>query len=99
MVMTASSSPRNPMTGLFRRPGWLRRLLPVSLLTTLLAAGCNPAPPPAAASKVIDVIVTEPITDDVTDYQDFTGRLEALKTVDIRARVSGYVTEVPFKEG
>ena len=33
------------------------------------------------------------------DYQDFTGRLDAVKSVDIRARVSGYITEVPFKEG
>src|SRR5262249_38314229 len=44
-------------------------------------------------------IVTTPITHEVTDYQDFTGRLDAVKTVDIRARVSGYVTDVPFKEG
>jgi RND family efflux transporter MFP subunit len=45
------------------------------------------------------VVVTTPITDRVMDYQDFTGRLDAVKTVDIRARVSGYVMEVPFKEG
>jgi multidrug efflux system membrane fusion protein len=48
---------------------------------------------------VIEVIVTEPITDEVTDYQDFTGRLDALKTVDIRPRVAGYIIEAPFKEG
>ena len=35
----------------------------------------------------------------MTDYQDFTGRLDAVKTVEIRARVSGYVQQVPFKEG
>ena len=44
-------------------------------------------------------MVTTPITDIVMDYQDFTGRLDAIKTVDIRARVSGYVTEAPFTEG
>src|SRR5439155_17786067 len=42
---------------------------------------------------------TTPIFDTVIDYQDFTGRLEEVKTIDIRARVTGYVTEVPFKEG
>src|SRR5262249_48742233 len=37
--------------------------------------------------------------DEVTDYQDFTGRLNAVRMVEVRARVSGYVTEAPFKEG
>src|SRR5262249_52353055 len=35
----------------------------------------------------------------VLDYQDFTGRLDAYRTVEVRARVSGYVDEAPFKEG
>ena len=77
------------------------RLLGFAILTPLLAflaVGCGHAPP-APAKKPIEVVVTTPITDEVTDYQDFTGRLDALKTVDIRARVSGYVTEAPFKEG
>jgi RND family efflux transporter MFP subunit len=60
-------------------------------------SGCHPAPPPAKPKPEVEV--TSPTTDTVTDYQDFTGRLDAVKTVDIRARVSGYVTEVPFKEG
>ena len=33
------------------------------------------------------------------DFEEFTGRLDALKTTDIRARVSGYVTVAEFKEG
>lgn len=68
------------------------------VLPCLLAAGCHPAPPPNR-NKVIEVIVTTPITDEVTDYQDFTGRMDALLTVDIRPRVSGYVMQAPFKEG
>jgi multidrug efflux system membrane fusion protein len=35
----------------------------------------------------------------VIDYQDFTGRLDAVKTVEIKARVTGYITDAPFKEG
>ncbi|HEX4590207.1 MAG TPA: efflux RND transporter periplasmic adaptor subunit [Gemmataceae bacterium] len=72
--------------------------------TALLAAGafglagCRPAPPPNKP-KAAEVVATTPITDTVTDYQDFTGRLEAVTSIDIRARVSGYVNEVPFKEG
>jgi RND family efflux transporter MFP subunit len=78
------------------------RVLSFGLLFVLGAAlptiGCNNAPPPAK-DKRVEVTVTTPIPDDVIDYQDFTGRLDAFKTVDIRARVTGYVTEVPFKEG
>jgi RND family efflux transporter MFP subunit len=62
-----------------------------------LSAGCNPPPPPKP--KAAEVVVTSPITDTVTDYQDFTGRLDSTKTVDVRARVSGYVNDAPFKEG
>jgi multidrug efflux system membrane fusion protein len=68
------------------------------LLAALPAAGCARAPA-AAGPKTVEVGVTHPITAEVADYEDFTGRLDAIKTVDIRARVSGYVTEVPFKEG
>jgi RND family efflux transporter MFP subunit len=64
----------------------------------LLSSGCHQAPPPPKGPPV-EVVITTPITDQVTDYQDFTGRLDAVKTVDIRARVTGYVNEVAFKEG
>src|SRR5271155_3747506 len=43
----------------------------------LLLAGCNQAPA-AKKDKVIEVTVTTPITDSVIDYQDFTGRLDAV---------------------
>jgi RND family efflux transporter MFP subunit len=70
-----------------------------ALLATVLAAGCDHPPPKSQGAKTVEVIVTTPITSKVADYQDFTGRLEAVKTVDIRARVTGYVLDAPFKEG
>jgi multidrug efflux system membrane fusion protein len=81
--------------GLLRRFGGSSGL---ALVLAVLAAGCGQkaaerGPRPA------EVVVTRPITAQVVDYQDFTGRLSALKTVEIRARVSGYVTDAPFKEG
>ena len=63
----------------------------------LCVAGCDRAQP-AKAIKNAKVIVTKPIRVVVLDYQDFTGRLDAVKTVEIRARVSGYVTKAPGKE-
>src|SRR5262249_27462450 len=35
----------------------------------------------------------------VTDYVDFTGRTDAVEAVDVRARVTGYLVKIPFKEG
>jgi RND family efflux transporter MFP subunit len=71
----------------------------VALLAALAGAGCSPPAAPAKASKLLEVVVTKPITAEFTDYQEFTGRLEAVKTVDMRARVTGYVQSVPFKDG
>src|SRR3954469_13922060 len=76
-----------------------RTRLMAALAAAALAAGCTHSAPPAKAGKPVEVVVTTPVADRVTDYQDFTGRLDAVKTVDIRARVSGYVNRVPFKEG
>ena len=35
----------------------------------------------------------------MTDYIDYTGRTDAVYTVDIRPRVTGYLVKMPFKEG
>src|SRR5262249_18451247 len=69
------------------------------LAGVILATGCNQTAAHAPEKKPTQVVVTTPITAEVTDYQDFTGRLDALKTVEIRARVSGFVLTAPFKEG
>jgi RND family efflux transporter MFP subunit len=71
----------------------------VALLAAVLAAGCNHAPPAGQDKKAVEVVATTPITGEVADYEDFTGRLEALMTVDIRARATGFVMTAPFKEG
>jgi RND family efflux transporter MFP subunit len=65
----------------------------------LSMAGCNNAVSQAPDRKPPEVTVTTPVADQVADYQDFTGRLDGLKTVDIRARASGFVLSAPFKEG
>jgi len=43
--------------------------------------------------------VSKPAQRVVTDYVDFTGRTDAVKAVDIRPRVTGYLLQMPFKEG
>ena len=64
----------------------------------LLLAGCGqktetaaPAPPP--------VTVAQPTKRTVTDWDEFTGRFDAVEQVQVRARVTGFVTSVAFKDG
>jgi multidrug efflux system membrane fusion protein len=78
-------------------PDW--RLIPRDLLVVMiltLFASCKPqpvAPPPA------EVSVTQPLMKEVTEWDDFTGRIEPIKSVEVRARVSGYLNSIHFKDG
>jgi len=70
------------------------------VLLSGVLAGCNNSP--ANAKKEApppEVQVSLPITREVTDFEVFAGRTEAVKTVDVRARVTGYLEKVHFKEG
>jgi RND family efflux transporter MFP subunit len=51
------------------------------------------APPPPA------VTVSKPAQREITEWDEYTGRFDAVETVDVRARVSGYLTEIHFKDG
>jgi multidrug efflux system membrane fusion protein len=63
--------------------------------TRLLAASDSaPAAPPAP--KVTVAPVEQQL---VTEYEELTGRVEAMETVELRARVSGHVDEVRFQAG
>ena len=55
--------------------------------------GQGQAPPPP------EVSVSAVIKEKVIDYEDFPGRMEAINSVDIRARVTGFLTVFNFKEG
>jgi RND family efflux transporter MFP subunit len=64
---------------------------------SVLGAGCGtepPPPPPAPAVTVADVTGR-----DITEWDEFTGRFEAVDAVEIRPRVSGYLRRVLFAEG
>jgi len=71
----------------------------IPLLLVIFSGGCNQAPPAGQEKKPAEVVVTTPITGQVVDFEEFTGRTDALKTVEIRARVSGFIMTAPFKEG
>jgi multidrug efflux system membrane fusion protein len=45
------------------------------------------------------VTVRQPLQRNLAPYEDFTGRLEAVRTVEVRARLNGVLTSAPVKEG
>src|SRR5208283_4997827 len=65
----------------------------------LALAGCARAPGEAPAAAPLPVTVSYPVEREVTDYADFTARTAAVDSVELRARVSGYLDKVNFKEG
>jgi RND family efflux transporter MFP subunit len=71
----------------------------VSLL--VLAAGCQTATPPAAApaKKPLEVDVRLPETRTLVEHEEFAGRLVAAEGIEIKARVSGELEKVLFKDG
>jgi len=72
------------------RYGW------VIVVLLLGAAGCGePAAPPAAAPP--EVIVAVPEVRDVTDVIEFSGTTEAVKSVEIVARVQGFLEQIRFE--
>ena len=58
----------------------------------VLAQGGPNAPPPA-------VTVAKPVVKDIQEWDDFIGRFEAVDEVEVRARVSGYVDKIHFRDG
>src|SRR5260221_4697239 len=78
---------------------WLRGLRPlIPVLALALTSGGDKPPPPAAAAAP-PVTVAQPVKRPVTDWDEFTGRFEAVEEVQVRARVGGFVTDVEFRDG
>lgn len=72
--------------------------LAIALLVSMAQSGCGrreaaAQPPPPM------VTVARPIEREVIDWDEYSGRLSAVETVDVRARVGGFVLSVSFREG
>ena len=73
-------------------------LIGVGILSVLLtAAGCKKKPAPQQAALPVNVVTV--VEKEVREWDEFTGRLEAVESVEIRPRVSGYITEIRFEAG
>src|SRR5262245_29989592 len=65
----------------------------------LALAGCKREPPALAATPPPVVLVSHPVEREVRDYYEYTARTAAVKAVEVRARVSGYLVNVNFQDG
>ncbi len=63
------------------------------------ATGCARAPAEAPPAPPTPVAVSYPVEREVTDYADFTARIAAVDSVEVRSHVWGYLQKVNFKEG
>jgi RND family efflux transporter MFP subunit len=72
----------------------------VLVITQCLAlVSCKREPPALAATPPPVVLVSHPVQREVSDYYEYTGRTAAVEAVEVRARVSGYLVKVNFREG
>src|SRR5207249_8590430 len=62
-------------------------------------AGCAHAPPEGQGQTPPTVTVTYPLQREVTDHAEYPGRTAAVDSLQVRARVSGYLDKINFKEG
>lgn len=79
-----------------------RRNVAITLSLALLMAGCgqtNSANPTAQTPPPPQVTVAKPVSKMVADEREFVGRFVAVNAVEIRARVSGYLETIEFRDG
>jgi RND family efflux transporter MFP subunit len=71
----------------------------VFALLVLATVGCGTETPVAATSDTIEVVTAIPISKQIVEWDEYTGRLEPIEFVEVRARVGGYLQAYYFKEG
>lgn len=79
------------------RPRRWSALAPIALLTLSVACADTSAQPAPPAPP--QVTVAAALDREITEWDEFTGRLAAVDSVEVRPRVSGYVSSVGFQEG
>src|SRR5258705_8327541 len=74
-------------------------LFMLSLGASFLLTGCGKSGNEGAQPQAPTVSVSEVLQREVIEWDEFTGHVEAVEKVEVRARVSGYLERVNFKDG
>ncbi|WP_262964659.1 efflux RND transporter periplasmic adaptor subunit [Methylobacter psychrophilus] len=96
--------PVQPLHRSSQRRELLQHMQPVllALITLLAMSGCankTDSDAKTAQAKLPGVKVTQALIQEVTEWDEYIGRIEAVSSVDVRARVGGYLEKVNFKAG
>lgn len=75
-------------------------LVPISFACCGCQTESKPEPPVEVVTEpAAEVMVTTPRQAEIPEYLEVTGRIDAERVVDIRSRVTGYLTKVAFQDG
>ena len=78
-------------------------MLVAAIALSTVGGGCDQGgttqAQPQKGAALPSVTVSKPLQREIVEWDEYTGRFEAVETVEIRARVSGYLTELHFKDG
>ncbi len=85
-------SDTSPSSGALRRAA-------VALTLATFVVGCGEGQKPPGAPPPPPVTVAKPVKREVFDFDEYVGRFVAVNSVEVRARVSGYLEGVHFKDG
>jgi len=76
------------------------RLAAALVLLALVLAGCGQSQPPGGGPPPPPTVtVAKPIERGITDQDEYVGRFVAVDSVEVRARVSGYLDQIHFRDG
>lgn len=84
------------LAGFGRSDGWRWSAV---LLVMAVAAGCGGATAGPPERPPTAVTVSYPVVQKIVEWDEYTGRLEAVDSVDVQARVSGHLDSLHFQEG
>lgn len=103
--LSRESNPATFHTTWYQKAFSNRRIFRNSLLTAVtlvMVIGCGNRDDQSSQpsqSQLPNVKIAQPLSQEVTEWDEYTGRIEAVNSVDVRARVSGYLEKVNFKAG
>jgi RND family efflux transporter MFP subunit len=82
-----------------RRPATIaiRKIAPLLAALAVTAVGCGQHPQSAAPPPKVKAL--HPVQREVMEWDEYTARLDAVDSVEVRPRVSGYLQSVHFKDG
>lgn len=87
-------------TALARKINWSAALsLLLSVGPTMMLAGCGGDDANIQPPQALPVKIAHPLNQPVTEWDEYTGRIEAIEAVEVRARVSGHLEQVNFFAG